>query len=110
MTVASPTTRAEAVATDPLLRVSDLEIRFLVGGTWQPVVEDVSFDVAAGETLGLVGESGCGKTVTSLAVMGLIPRANGRITSGSVFFQGSDLLHVDAEELRQVRGERIAMV
>jgi peptide/nickel transport system ATP-binding protein len=98
------------VTGEPLLRVSGLEIRFLTGGAWHTVVDDVSFDVAAGETLGLVGESGCGKTVSSLAVMGLIPSANGRITGGSVRFQGSDLLRMDAEELRQVRGDRIAMV
>ena len=102
--------RQEAVSSAPLLRVSGLEIQFLAGGKWNSVAEDVSFDVGAGETLGLVGESGCGKTVTSLAVMGLIPTANGRITAGSVFFDGRDLLHVTAEELRQVRGHRIAMV
>ena len=100
----------ESASGGPLLRVSGLEIQFLAGGNWNAVVEDVSFDVGAGETLGLVGESGCGKTVTSLAVMGLIPSANGRITAGSVFFDGRDLLHVAAEELRQVRGDRIAMV
>jgi peptide/nickel transport system ATP-binding protein len=93
-----------------LLTVAGLEIRFLVGGTWHPVVEDVSFEVSAGETLGLVGESGCGKTVSSLAVMGLIPRANGRISSGTVRFEDRDLLRLDPEELRQVRGNRIAMV
>jgi peptide/nickel transport system ATP-binding protein len=85
-------------------------VRFLAGGEWHRVVEDVSFGIAAGETLGLVGESGCGKTVSSLAVMGLIPSANGRITAGSVRFQGRDLLQIDPEELRQVRGDRIAMI
>ena len=102
--------RQGPVTREPILSVSGLEIKFLAGGTWSAVVEDVSFDVAPGETLGLVGESGCGKTVSSLAVMGLIPSANGRITAGSVRFQGLDLLHVDAEALRQVRGDRIAMV
>ncbi len=99
-----PTTRG------PLLDVAGLEVRFLAGGEWVPVVEDVSFGVAAGETLGLVGESGCGKTVSSLAVMKLIPRANGRITAGSVNFEGRDLLRIDAEQLRQVRGDGMAMV
>jgi peptide/nickel transport system ATP-binding protein len=102
--------RQKRVSAGPLLNVSGLEIQFLGDGKWNSVVEDVSFDLRAGETLGLVGESGCGKTVTSLAVMGLIPGANGRITAGSVLFEGRDLLHVGAEELRQVRGDRIAMV
>ena len=108
--IAASDSRGDPVTAGPLLRVTGLEIQFLVGGKWNSVAEDVSFDVAAGETLGLVGESGCGKTVTSLAVMGLIPTANGRITAGSVFFEGRDLLHVTAEELRDVRGDRIAMV
>jgi peptide/nickel transport system ATP-binding protein len=92
------------------LSVTGLEVKFLAGGAWHAVVEDVGFDIAPGETLGLVGESGCGKTVSSLAVMGLIPRANGRITGGSVRFEGRDLLQIEAEELRQVRGDRIAMI
>jgi peptide/nickel transport system ATP-binding protein len=92
------------------LSVTGLEVQFLAGGAWYPVVEDVSFHIAAGETLGLVGESGCGKTVSSLAVMGLIPSANGRITAGSVRFEGRDLLNINAEELREVRGDRIAMI
>jgi peptide/nickel transport system ATP-binding protein len=108
--VAATAPREKPITSEPLLRVAGLEVRFLMAGTWHPVVEDVSFDVGAGETLGLVGESGCGKTVSSLAVMGLIPRANGRITAGSVRFQGRDLLQIQAEELRQVRGDRIAMV
>jgi peptide/nickel transport system ATP-binding protein len=90
--------------------VSGLEVRFLAGGVWVPAVEDVHFSVAAGETMGLVGESGCGKTVSSLAVMGLIPRANGRITAGQVHFDGRDLLQLDPEQLRLVRGESVAMV
>jgi peptide/nickel transport system ATP-binding protein len=110
LTVAALEPREEPIMSEPLLRVTGLEVRFLAGGAWHTVVEDVSFDVAAGETLGLVGESGCGKTVSSLAVMGLLPRANGRITAGSVRFQGLDLLQMDAEKLRQVRGDRIAMV
>ena len=110
MTSAALTEQAEPTTSEPLLSVSGLEVRFLSGGAWHPVVEDVSFDIEAGATLGLVGESGCGKTVSSLAVMGLIPRANGRITAGSVQFQGRDLLKIDGEALRQVRGAQIAMV
>ena len=95
---------------EPLLRVSGLKVEFRSGGAWHRAVEDVGFDIAPGETLGLVGESGCGKTVSSLAVMGLIPSANGRITGGEVVFQGRDLLHLGTEELRQVRGDEISMV
>jgi oligopeptide/dipeptide ABC transporter ATP-binding protein len=110
LTGASLRSEPAPAASGPLLSVTGLEVRFLTGGVWYPVVEDVGFNIAPGETLGLVGESGCGKTVSSLAVMGLIPTANGRITGGSVCFQGRDLLKVDAEELRQVRGDRIAMI
>jgi peptide/nickel transport system ATP-binding protein len=110
LTGAALQAREAATPTEPLLRVSGLEVKFLSAGAWHPVVENVSFDIAPGETLGLVGESGCGKTVSSLAVMGLIPRANGRITAGSVRFADRDLLQIDAEELRQIRGDRIAMI
>ena len=110
MTVPALTPRRAGVTAEPLLRVDGLEVRFLSGGRWQPVVEDVSFDIAPGETLGLVGESGCGKTVSSLAVMGLIPSGNGRISAGSVLFRGTDLRRLDAEAVRSVRGDRIAMV
>jgi peptide/nickel transport system ATP-binding protein len=95
---------------DELLQVRGLSVDFRTGGSWHPVVEDVGFEIGAGETVGLVGESGCGKTVSSLAVMGLIPSANGRITSGQVRFQDQDLLHLEPEELRRVRGDRISMV
>ncbi|HMC41224.1 MAG TPA: ABC transporter ATP-binding protein, partial [Acidimicrobiales bacterium] len=87
-----------------------LNVEFRSGGAWHAVVEDVAFEIAPGETLGLVGESGCGKTVSSLAVMGLIPPGSGRISAGSVFFEEKDLLRIEPEELRQVRGSRISMV
>jgi peptide/nickel transport system ATP-binding protein len=110
LTVPELQSGGEPPTSEPLLSVTGLEVRFLAGGAWHPVVEDVGFHIAAGETLGLVGESGCGKTVSSLAVMGLIPSANGRITAGSVLFEGRDLLTINAEELRQVRGDRMAMI
>ncbi|MBO0728321.1 MAG: ABC transporter ATP-binding protein, partial [Acidimicrobiaceae bacterium] len=97
-------------ATDRLLDVEGLRVEFLSDGVWVPAVEDVSFSLAAGETIALVGESGCGKTVSSLAVMGLIPRANGRVTDGSIRFDGRDLRKISPDELRQVRGDRIAMI
>ena len=93
-----------------LLQVRGLQVEFHAGGKWHRVVEDVDFEIGPGETLGLVGESGCGKTVSSLAVMRLIPRVNGRISGGAVTFLGRDLLGMDAEELRQVRGDQMSMV
>src|SRR5580700_5567771 len=110
MTLAEPMPPPDAVAEGLLLSVSGLNVEFVTEGTWNPVVEDVSFAVNRGETLGLVGESGCGKTVSSLAVMGLIPPANGRVASGSILFQGRDLVTVGAEERRRVRGDEIGMI
>jgi oligopeptide/dipeptide ABC transporter ATP-binding protein len=73
-------------------------------------VDDTSFSVNAGETLGLVGESGCGKTVTGLALLGLIPSPPGRIVSGSIEFMGRDLAKIDEQEFRNLRGRDIAMI
>ena len=72
-------------------------------------VNGISFEVAAGETLGIVGESGCGKSVTSLALLGILSRA-GRVTSGSATFGGRDLLKLDDQQLRKIRGREIAMI
>jgi oligopeptide transport system ATP-binding protein len=73
-------------------------------------VEGVSFHVDPGETLGIVGESGCGKSVLNYSLLGLLPMPPGRIESGSARFEGTDLLHCSRRELRRVRGKRIAMV
>ena len=72
-------------------------------------VNGISFDVAPGETLGIVGESGCGKSVTSLALLGILPRA-GRVTSGTAMFGGRDLLSLSDRELRGIRGREVAMI
>jgi oligopeptide/dipeptide ABC transporter ATP-binding protein len=72
-------------------------------------VNGVSFDIAAGETLGIVGESGCGKSVTSLAILGILPRA-GRVTGGRAVFEGEDLIGRPDRELRKIRGKEIAMI
>ena len=74
------------------------------------VLDGVSFHVDAGETLGLVGESGCGKSVTALAIMGLLPKPAGRVCGGSVLLDGEDLIAAPPERLRQVRGNRVAMI
>jgi oligopeptide/dipeptide ABC transporter ATP-binding protein len=75
-----------------------------------PVLEDVSFRIAPGETLGLVGESGCGKSVTALSIMRLLPDPPGRIIGGRILFDGTDMLSLDIAALRTIRGDRIGMI
>jgi oligopeptide/dipeptide ABC transporter ATP-binding protein len=99
--------------TEPLLRVRDLKTYFVTeqGSGTARAVDGVSFDVNPGETLGIVGESGCGKTVTSLSILRLIPEPPGHILPGSLIeFEGRNLLALTAGELREVRGNRIAMI
>jgi oligopeptide/dipeptide ABC transporter ATP-binding protein len=92
-----------------LLRVDDLRVEFWTQRGTVYAVNGVSFEIAAGETLGIVGESGCGKSVTSLAVLGLLPRA-GRVTAGSAVFDGRDLIGRSESEMRKVRGGEIGMI
>jgi len=92
-----------------LLSVRGLAVAFAGGQGEQTVVRDVSFDVAVGETLGIMGESGCGKTVTARSLVGLLP-AGGRITAGSVFFGGRDLAAASRRDLAAVRGKMIALI
>jgi oligopeptide transport system ATP-binding protein len=94
---------------DALLAVEDLRVEFWTSRGNIYAVNGVSFDIAAGETLGIVGESGCGKSVTSLALLGLLPRA-GRVRTGHAIFGGQDLLKLSDRELRKVRGREIAMI
>jgi len=99
-----------AGATDaPILRVRDLSIEFEVGGQRLRAVDGVSFDLRRGETLGLVGESGCGKTTTVLGILRLLP-PGGRVVSGSVWFDGEDLLGLDGRALRSFRWTRLSLV
>src|SRR6185503_9393248 len=96
-----------------LLRVRDLKTYFVTehGTGTARAVDDVSFDLYPGETLGIVGESGCGKTVTSLSILRLVPEPPGHILPGSVIeFDGRNLLTVAAPELRAIRGNQIAMI
>jgi oligopeptide transport system ATP-binding protein len=92
-----------------LLSVDALRVEFWTQRGTVYAVNVVSFDVAAGESLGIVGESGCGKSVTSLAVLGLLPRA-GRVTEGSAVFGGRDLIGLSDGELRKIRGSEIGMI
>ena len=99
--------------TPALLRVRDLKTYFVTehGTGTARAVDEVSFDLYPGETLGIVGESGCGKTVTSLSILRLIPEPPGHILPGSLIeFEGRNLLAIDAAELRAVRGNQIAMI
>jgi oligopeptide transport system ATP-binding protein len=89
--------------------VEDLQVRFWTRRGTVHAVNGISFDIAPGETLGIVGESGCGKSVTSLAILGLLSR-NGRVDSGKAVFDGRDLIRQSDRALRSVRGKEIAMI
>ncbi len=93
-----------------LLEVRNLSTYFFQEEGVVKAVEDVSYDLDEGETLALVGESGCGKSVSALSVMGLIPQPPGRIVDGRVLFQGQDLRTKTEEEMQRIRGKDIAMI
>jgi len=95
--------------TPPLLDVRGLGIFFRIGAGEVQATRDVSFQLKAGERLGIVGESGCGKTVTGLSILGLLPRAQSRVV-GEVRFEGRDLLTISPRQMRQVRGRQISMI
>ncbi len=98
-------------SSEPLLEVRDLRTVFTSEGGVARAVDGVGFRIAAGETLGIVGESGCGKTVTALSILGLVPRPAGRILEGSsIRFRGRELTSMPERALRRVRGNEIAMV
>jgi oligopeptide transport system ATP-binding protein len=97
------------VAREPLLSVEDIRVQFWTRRGTIHAVNGVSFDIAPGETLGIVGESGCGKSVTALAILGILPRA-GRVPSGRALFEDRDLLQLSDRQLRRVRGREIAMI
>ena len=94
---------------DPILRVEDLAISYRTRGGMVRAVRGVTFDIAAGETFGLVGESGCGKSTIAFSVMRYLG-GNGRVDSGRILFRGENLLAKSNDELRRIRGNRIAMV
>jgi oligopeptide/dipeptide ABC transporter ATP-binding protein len=93
-----------------LLDVKDLETVFSIEGGSFHAVDHVSFSIERGRTLGIVGESGCGKSVTSLSIMGLVPSPPGRIAGGEILFEGEDLRQKSPSELRDIRGNGIAMI
>jgi peptide/nickel transport system ATP-binding protein len=93
-----------------LLAVRALKTFFQVEGGEFPAVDGISFSIGPGRTLGIVGESGCGKSVTALSIMGLVPQPPGRIAGGEILFDGVDLLQLSAAALRELRGDRISMI
>ena len=96
--------------TEALLKVKKLQTQFRTEGGLVKAVDDVSFEVHAGETFALVGESGCGKSVTALSIMGLIPSPPGEITGGTIEFDGQNLLELPSSEMRSLRGSKIGMI
>ncbi len=94
-----------------LLEIRDLKTWFAIeGGGEFPAVDGITLSLEAGRTLGIVGESGCGKSVTALSIMGLVPQPPGRIAGGEILFEGTDLLRLPPAALRELRGDRIAMI
>ncbi|MFD2639047.1 ABC transporter ATP-binding protein [Piscibacillus salipiscarius] len=92
------------------LKVKGLRTSFFTDDGEVPAVDDVDFFVREGEILGIVGESGCGKSVTSLSVMGLIPKPPGKIVGGEILFNGENLVHASEKRMRKLRGNDIAMI
>jgi oligopeptide transport system ATP-binding protein len=96
--------------TEPLLSVRGLSTRFRSERGTVTAVDDVSFDIAPGETVAIVGESGSGKSVTALSILRLIPDPPGQIAGGQILFEGQDLLRLGDAQMRAIRGNRIAMI
>ncbi len=93
-----------------LLQVRDLKTYFYTDAGVVKAVDGVSYDLKEGETLGLVGESGCGKSVSALSILRLIANPPGKIVGGEIFFEGKDLLKISEKEIRNIRGNHIAMI
>ncbi|HAS6164274.1 TPA: ATP-binding cassette domain-containing protein [Vibrio vulnificus] len=93
-----------------VLSVKNLETEFQTDDGAVQVLHGVSFDVKKGRTLGLVGESGCGKSVTSMSIMGLLPKPYGRVIGGEILYRGKDLITLPADEMYAMRGDRISII
>ena len=98
-----------AVAAPPALDLTDLEVAYRVRGIWRPVLRGVTFQIADGESYGLVGESGCGKSTAAYAIVRYLPR-NGRVSAGSIRVAGEDLLAMSDDDVRTMRTTRVSMV
>jgi oligopeptide transport system ATP-binding protein len=95
---------------EPLLDVKNLKTQFFTQDGVVKAVDDVSFHIMPGETLGVVGESGCGKSITAMSIMRLIPSPPGKIVGGQILFDGEDVMKMSDEEVRSIRGNKIAMI
>src|SRR6266851_8310981 len=104
------TLQGEAMANDPALEVRDLQTYFFTQRGVGKAVDGVSFELRRGETLGLVGESGCGKSLTCLSILGLNPKPASRVVGGQVLWAGEDLLQKSEKDLRQYRGRYLAII
>lgn len=94
----------------PLLKIENLRIELTTRDGIAPVIDDLSLELGAGETLSFVGESGCGKSMTALGIMGLLPEKVGRVASGTILFDGEDLTQASDARLREIRGNDISMI
>ncbi len=92
------------------LSVDRMRTEFRIDGAWHAAVDDISFSITPRETLALVGESGCGKSVTALSVMGLVPRPQGRLAGGRILLEGNDLAALPESAMEKLRGSRVAMI
>ncbi|MDR0851840.1 MAG: ABC transporter ATP-binding protein [Clostridiales Family XIII bacterium] len=95
---------------EKLLEIKDLQVRFYSDGVMTAAIDDVNLYVNPGETLGVAGESGCGKSVTAMSILQLIPNPPGKIENGEIIFKGEDLLKKTTKEMRHVRGKDISMI
>ena len=95
---------------DAMLRIENLRTHFFIPEGVVKAVDGVSFDIPRGKTLGVLGESGCGKSVTALSIMRLVPDPPGRIVSGSIFFEENNILQLPLSRMREIRGNQISMI
>ena len=95
---------------EPILSVENITTEFRIGGRWYPAIRDLSFSVQPNETLAIVGESGCGKSITALSVMGLISKSQGRVAKGQINLHGRNLLECSEKEMEKIRGDSVAMI
>lgn len=100
----------ETPLSSPILQVSKLYLNFKLEGQILPILRNLSFTIAKGETLALVGETGCGKSMTAASIIGLLPSPQALPPQGEIFFQGRDLLKLSMKEMRKIRGKEIGMI
>jgi peptide/nickel transport system ATP-binding protein len=98
------------VETQPIIQIRNLKTYFGSGDRVVKAIDGIDLDIKFGETLGIVGESGCGKTMTSLSIMRLLPKPHGRIAGGEILYRGTDLLRLSEAEMRSIRGNQISMI